>query len=129
MACCAGCVDYRWEDNYDRALKRASLEKKHLFIYYRYWMNPECTRMYNEVLARPEVAQQFANTVNCQLERDWPPNREYMMARYRVRSTPAFVIVAPDGTYHKRTGYMPAQQFLAFVKSAMFRPPRREKPR
>jgi len=125
---CAGCVDYRWEDNYDRAMKRAAVEKKYLFIYYRYWLNPECTRMYNDVLARPEVAQHFRDTVNCQLERDWPPNREHM-ARYGVRNTPAFVIVAPDGTYSKREGYMPVQQFLTFVRTALRASAHRARPR
>jgi hypothetical protein len=72
-----------------------------------------------EVLRSPAVVRQFRNTVNVLIDRAYGPEYvRYMATRYGVTSVPASVIVAPDGQYEARTGFIPKDRFLEFVAQA-----------
>lgn len=118
MMCCVGCADYRWRDNFEDAAKQATEQNKPLFIYYRHWLNADSTRMFNDVLSQPDVVAEFQNSINCQLELDWPENREHM-AKYGVKTVPGYVIVFPDGRFVARAGLMSKERFLRFARSAL----------
>ncbi len=115
---CTGCVNYNWEDNIERAEQRAKVEKKYLFVFYKWWFLPESNRMENDVLQQPDVAKVFQDTVNCLIVYDWPPNRAYM-AKHGVGQAPGFLIMAPEGSYQQRTGYVPKEAFIRWAEAAM----------
>jgi len=55
--------------------------------------------------------------VRCVLFRDNEPDRRYV-AQYGVDRAPALIVVHTDGTYHARSGPMPAEQIADFLASA-----------
>jgi len=119
MILVTGCADYKWVFEYDDAVKQATEQKKTLFIYYRYWLNSDCTTMYNEVLSLPDVTAKFQNTINCQLEYGFEPNQQ-TMANYGVRTVPGFVIVRPDGSRPATiSGLISKERFVRWAESAM----------
>jgi len=113
-----GCQDYRWRWDYEQAEQNARQQGKHLFIFYKHWLNDESNRMHNEVLADPAVGALFQDTINLLLEKDSAPEYAQYLARYGVTTPPAFVVVAPDGTYRVRTGYIPKDRFIEFIKQS-----------
>ncbi len=118
-ATCTGCAPYKWiYDDYEQAEKLAREKSKHLFVYYRWWMSPECGVVERDVLEKPPIQKLFRNSVNCWLNQDWPANQE-VMGGFGVDTVPAFVIVTPDGTPHKRTGTPTEEHFKRFVLKAM----------
>lgn len=117
LACpLAGCIDYKWEYDANRAVARAREENKTLFIYFWLWVAPECGQMDRDVFPDPQVAKLFKDTVNCQLDLVW--NRE-IAGKYGVTMAPSYVIVRPDGKRRTRTGFMPKEQFIAWAQSAL----------
>ncbi len=117
---CAGCASYNWQDNIERAEQRAKAEQKYLFVFYKWWLDNDSSRMISDVLNDQEVTRRFENTVNCMLDRDYPPNRQYM-SRHGLDRTPSYLIVAPDGAYQKLVGYVPKEAFLKWVETALTR--------
>lgn len=113
-----GCHDYRWRWDYEQAEQNARQQEKFLFIFYKYWLNDESNRMHSEVLADPAVGALFQDTINLLLEKDSAPEYARYMTRYGVANPPAFVVVAPDGTYRVRTGYISKDRFIEFIKQA-----------
>jgi len=113
-----GCQDYRWRWDYEQAEQDARQQEKHLFIFYKHWLNDESNRMHREVLADPAVGALFQDTINLLLEKDSAPEYAKYLARYGVTSPPAFVVVAPDGTYRVQTGFIPKDRFIEFIKQS-----------
>jgi len=127
VACFSGgCVEYRWEENVERAEQRAKAEGKYLFVFYKWWLSNDSNRMQAEVIDQPDVAKLFQGTVNCRIVYEYPPNREYM-ARHGVDRAPGFLVQAPDGSYQKLTGYVPKEAFIKWAQAALTttRPPER----
>ena len=104
--------------DYRAAEQTARAQNRHLFIFYKWWMSSESNRMHGDVLTDSEVAAELRDTVNVLLEKDSSPDFAAYMSRYGVTAPPAFVIVAPDGTYQVRTGYIPKDRFIEFVRAA-----------
>ncbi len=129
LAAAAGCSDYRWTSEYEEAESRARRQDKHLFIFYKSWLSNDSNRMHGDVLSDPSVATHLQDTVNVLLEKDSSPEYGRYMLKYGVTSPPAFVIVAPDGAYQVRTGFIPRDRFVEFIDSAKApRPPRPIRP-
>jgi thioredoxin-related protein len=130
VALAVGCTDYRWRWDYEQAEREAREQDKYLFIFYKWWLSSESNRMHNDILTEPEVGALFQDTINVLLERDSSPEYAKYMAQYGVVSPPAFVLVAPDGTMRKKTGFVPKERFMEFVQrakspdSSRRRPPR-----
>ncbi|HOW18077.1 MAG TPA: hypothetical protein PLC79_03495 [Phycisphaerae bacterium] len=122
-----GCVEYRWEENVERAEQRAKAEGKYLFVFYKWWLSNDSNRMQAEVIDQPDVARVFQGTVNCRIVYEYPPNREYM-ARHGVDRAPGFLVQAPDGSYQKLTGYVPKEAFIKWAQAAMTTPKAPERP-
>lgn len=120
VSACSGCASIEWIPfDFDRAETLAREKNTYLFIYYRWWMSPECAAVERDVLSHPDVIKLFGKTVNCWLHQDWEPNNQIMASRYRVQAVPAFVIVAPDGEFRKLTSVPSVDQFQRFVRSAI----------
>jgi hypothetical protein len=118
VACAGGCADYKWRWDYQQAEQQARQQGKSVFIFYKWWLSNESNRMHNDVLTDPAVGLLFQDTINLLLEKDSSPEYANYMARYGVTSPPAFVLVAPDGTYYVQSGYVPKDRFIEFVKNA-----------
>jgi len=130
LAAVAGCHDYRWNWDFQKtedieAVERAAREKnKDLFIFYKGFFDNDSIYMHNEVLADNEVGALFQDTVNVLLDQlGGPVFEEYMRSRYGVSEPPAFVLVAPDGTFETRTGRMQKPEFVEWVKRTKSSPP------
>ena len=120
VSVCGGCADYKWiTDDFPQAEKLALENNKYLFIYYRWWMSPECGAVERDVLEHPTINKLFRLSVNCWLHQDWEPNNQIMANRYRIQTVPAFVIVSPDGDFRKLTSIPSVDQFQRFVRSAI----------
>lgn len=113
-----GCQDYRWRWDYQTAEDQAREQGKDLFIFYKWWMSDDSNRMHGEVVASPEVGALLQDTVNLLLEKDSSTEYAQYMGKYGVSSTPAFVIVKPDGSYRVEIGYIPKDRFVEFIKKA-----------
>jgi len=113
-----GCQDYRWRWDYQQAEQNAREQQKYLFIFYKHWLNDESNHMHNEVLADPAVGALLQDTINLLLEKDSSPEYAKYLTRYGVTAPPAFVVVAPDGTYRVQTGYIAKDRFIDFIKQA-----------
>lgn len=113
-------VDYDWEGDYVKALERAARQNRDLLIFYKWWVSPESTEMLSR-LNRSEVAIKFVDTVNCILDYDYVPNRQYV-AQYGARKLPTMIIVHPDGRYKSREGLLSVKEILQFAVSNVRRP-------
>jgi hypothetical protein len=113
----AGCVEYKWEESFERAEQRSKAEKKYLFVYYWKCFDNDSNRM-SEVINKPDVAKLFQNTVNCQISYEFPPNRQYV-AKHGIDRWPAFMIKSPDGSYQKRAGFVSQEGFMQWARSAL----------
>jgi hypothetical protein len=114
----AGCHDYNWKTDYQKAETQAREQNKYLFVFYKSWLSSDSNRMHGDVLADPAVGDLFQDTINVLLEKDSCPEFARYMTKYDVTAPPAFVIAAPDGTYQARTGFIPKDRFMEFVQSA-----------
>jgi thioredoxin-related protein len=114
----AGCQDYRWRWDYQQAEQQARQQNKYLFVFYKWWLSNDSNRMHDYIQTDPAVGALFADTVNLLLEKDSSPGYANYLAKYGVTAPPAFVIVAPDGTYYVASGFIPKDRFIEFVKNA-----------
>lgn len=120
VSACGGCANYNWiTDDYPQAAKLARENNKYLFIYYRWWMSPECGSVERDVLEHPNISKLFKNSVNCWLHQEWQENQAVMEQRFGVREVPSFVIVPPDGKFHKRSGVPSVAQLERWIQQAM----------
>lgn len=118
MLLATGCAEYKWEESFERAEQRAKAENKYLFVFYRWWLDSDSNRMMADVIQQPDVVRLFQNTVNACIVYEYPPNRQYM-AKHGVDKAPGFLIKAPDGSFQKRTGYIPKDAFLQWAAAAL----------
>ena len=107
---------YRWYTDFSRALAHARHREVNLFVFFNSLYSDSSVRM-ARLLERADVGALFADTINCRLDFSVPANRQ-LMARYRIRRAPAFVILRPDGTYHARTGAVSAEDLALMVEAA-----------
>lgn len=118
----AGCGGPQWYDSFAEAEQRRQQDRKSdrsertLFIFYKDHLDPNSGRML-EVLESPSVKPLLDAKIRCVLVKDFPPNQRYL-AQYDVSSTPALVLVHPDGTYHVREGLLSANQTREFLTSS-----------
>lgn len=119
-----GCHSTDWRQDYAQAEAEARQQGKHLFIFYKWWLDSNSNRMLSDTLADSKVKAQLKDTINVLLDRDFAEFEDYVR-KYGVRTFPASIIVAPDSTYQVRMGFVPRDQFLAFIKWA--RSPRSER--
>jgi len=130
MVSLAGCgASYNWRVDYDVAEQEARQNNKHMFVFYKWWLDNASNRMLSEeVLSSPEVIKQFQNTVNVLIDKENGPAYVDYMGRYDVHEYPAAVIVAPDGTFHVKRGFVTKDRFLQFINKAMQPTPERPRP-
>ncbi len=118
-----GCHEYHWTRDYQGAEELARAQHKTLFIFYKWWRDSDSNRMLSsEVLSDPAVAGLFQDTINVLIDRDFGPAYVQYVARYGVNTVPAAVLVAPDGRFQVRTGYIPRDRFIEFVERARSAP-------
>jgi len=118
---CAACSGIQWEYDFAAAESKAKLEQKDLFVYYRQWYSPQCSRLEGDwLLTAPEVTATLKETVNCWLEWDWS---QEIARKHQVRSYPAFVFVRPNSKVSIRTGAISLEQFLRFAERSKTPPP------
>ena len=114
-----GCQSYNWRFDFAKAEEEARQSNRHLFVFYKSWLDDDSNRMLsNEVLSDPKVQAEFQDTINVLIERAAGNAYVEYMQKYRVESYPAAVLVAPDGTYQTQLGFVPKEQFLEFVHRA-----------
>jgi hypothetical protein len=113
-----GCQHYHWSTDYQSAEDYARQQQKYLFIFYKWWLSDDSNRMHGDVISDPAVAAHLKGMVSVLLEKDSSPEYGRYMSKFGVTSAPAFVIVAPDGSYQVRTGFIPKDRFIEFIESA-----------
>jgi hypothetical protein len=124
-----GCASYNWQIDYQVAEQEARAKDKYLFIFYKWWLDNASNRMLSEeVLSSPEVMKHFQDTVNLLIEKDNGPAYVDYVRKYEVTEFPAAIIVAPDGTYQVRRGFVPKDRFIDFVVKAKQPAPDRPRP-
>lgn len=126
MTAGVGCQEYHWRTDYAQAEQDARQQGKHLFIFYKWWLDSDSNRMFSEELSDPAVKAVFQDTINLLLDKDFGPQYIEYMGKYGVTSYPASVIVAPDGRFVVRTGRIPKDQFIEWAKKA--KPPPGKQP-
>lgn len=124
-----GCASYNWRIDYEVAEQEARDSNKYLFIFYKWWLDNASNRMLSdEVLSSPVVMKHFSDTVNLLIEKDNGPAYVQYLGKYGVTEYPASIIVAPDGTFQVRRGFVPKDRFLEFVEKAKQPVPERPRP-
>jgi hypothetical protein len=118
MLAAPGCQDYKWRWDYQKAEQEAREQGKYLFVFYKWWLSDASNQMHGNVLPDPAVGALFQDTINLLLEKDSSTEYANYLSRYGVTSPPAFVLVAPDGTYYVASGFLPKERFIDFVKNA-----------
>ncbi len=109
-------TDYHWYTDFSRAQAHARHRGANLFVFFSSLYSDQSNRM-ARLLEQPEVAALFSDTINCRLDFSVSANRR-IMARCRVRRTPAFLLIRSDGTYHARTGAVTADTLSDLVRAA-----------
>jgi len=109
-------ASYRWYSDFPRAQAHARQRGVKLFVFFSSLYSDASNRM-ARVLGREDVAALFTETINCRLDFSLAVNRQ-IMARYRVRQTPAFLVIRPDGTYHARTGVLSPEELADLLRAA-----------
>jgi thioredoxin-related protein len=112
-------IDYAWCEDHLDAEQKARREKRYLFIFYKHWLDETSNRMHSEVLTHPKVVEFFKDTINVILDKDQGSDVSKYMTKYEVNSTPAFVIVSPNGRYQVRQGFIPIDKFVSFISETM----------
>jgi hypothetical protein len=86
------------------------------FVYFRSWYLVECTDFEEKVLKNPEVLAETRDMVCCVLDFDWD---RPLAQQWRLKSGPAFAIVAPGGELLARQAApITREELLRAVRSA-----------
>jgi thiol:disulfide interchange protein len=124
-----GCASYNWWIDYAAAEQEARESNKYLFIFYKWYLDNASSRMLgDEVLSSPEVMKHFQDTVNLLIDKEHGPAYVEYLRKYDVTEFPAAIIVAPDGTFQVRRGFVPKDRFIEFVEKAKQPVPERPRP-
>ncbi len=105
-----------WVADYETAEALYVHSQKPMLILYKH---PEHKRNQAvvSVLADEEIESATEKMVKCVLYSDYEPNRRYL-EQFRVRRTPALVIVYPEGTYRSAQGIVSVEAVRAFFEQA-----------
>jgi len=128
-AAAAGCQEYRWRGDYVQAEKEAREQNKHLFVFYKWWLDSDSNRMLSEELSDPAVKALFQDTINLLLDKEFGPEYVEYVGKYGVTSYPASIIVAPDGKFQVQTGRIPKERFIEWVQKVKPPPAARQPPK
>jgi hypothetical protein len=86
------------------------------FVYFRSWYLVECTDFEEKVLKNPEVLAETRSMVCCVLDFDWD---RPLAQQWRLKSVPAFAIVAPSGELLARQAApITREELLRGIRSA-----------
>jgi hypothetical protein len=72
----------------------ASREGKVVFVYFRHWALPECTRFEEQILKAPAVLTELRDLYCVVLQIDWD---RPLAERWGVGDPPSFVVLDPAG--------------------------------
>lgn len=114
----AGCQPgVRWRlGRYEEAWADARQQRRLTFVYFRNWYSVDCTRFEDDVLKQPQVRAALDAFVCVPLE--YEVDRA-LAERWNLSGTPAYAIVAPDGTVlEKGEGSCSAEELLAAIERA-----------
>lgn len=129
LAACCGCQDLRWSSDPQQAEEQARQQHRYLFVFYKYWLDSDSGHMFsNDGLSSPRVTRLLQDTVNVLIDQDYGPSYRNYVSKYGVNSYPAVIVVAPDGTYQARTGYLSEDRLIEFLEAAKSQHPPRPVP-
>ncbi len=114
----AGCNSgIHWQGpTFTDAYSAARRAHKLTFVYFRSWYLVECTDFEEKVLKNPEVLTETRNMVCCVLDFDWD---RPLAQQWRLKSVPAFAIVAPTGELLARQAApLTREEVLRAIRSA-----------
>jgi hypothetical protein len=86
------------------------------FVYFRSWYLVECTDFEEQTLKNPEVLAETRDIVCVVLDYDWD---QPLAQQWRLKTVPAFAIVAPDGNLLVRqSAPITREELLRAIRSA-----------
>ncbi len=109
-------ASYHWYSEFTRAIAHARNRGVNLFVFYHSLYSDQSSKM-ARLLDQSRVADMFQGTINCRLDFSDASNRQ-LMSRYRIDRGPAFLVVRPDGSYHKRSGLVTADDLADLLRAA-----------
>ena len=124
-----------WGFSYDAAVKKARAEKRPILIDFTGVNCPNCRKMEQFVLPRPEVVRLLGEFVTVQLYTDFVPLKPITQAQHvelaeenakrlfdltNDTSNPTYVALGPDGKVLARLGgATPPSEFVSFLNEAL----------
>ena len=119
---CVGCAGFggwakaKWHTDYDSAESAVRETGQSMVVRF---VSPRTSRPdpLDRVFKNTRVSSRLSDYVCCALYRSYEPDRRYV-SQFGVRRSPAVIVVHPDDTYHAKTGYMSAEEFLVFLDDA-----------
>ena len=105
-----------WETDFDQAVAEAKATGKNLLVAINMRGCPPCSMMDRQVLPEPRVRAAIALFVPVRVSLDRQPE---IAQRFNVFGTPTYLVVHADGTIlNQRSGFLPVDEFLAFLDQA-----------
>ncbi len=108
-----------WVADYDTAEQHLRASGGELLILFKD-ARPGADDSVEKALNDEPLKELTSGYVRCRLFKSYEPDRRYV-AQYGVHRAPALIVVHRDGTYHARSGSIPATEIAAFLASS--RPP------
>lgn len=105
-----------WVADYDTAERLSRAPGSELLILFKD-PRPGADDSLEKALNDGPVKELISGYVRCRLFKSYEPDRRYV-AQYGVHRAPALIVVHKDGTYHARSGAMPATEVAAFLSSS-----------
>ncbi|MEQ9229323.1 MAG: thioredoxin family protein [Cyclobacteriaceae bacterium] len=110
-----------FQGSWEQAVKKASKEKKHIFVdCYTTWCGP-CKKMDAQVFPLDEVGT-FMNKrfISVKLDMEKEGDGKDMATRMNIRSYPTYLFFSPTGqALHRDGSSMPKEKFLALAEAAL----------
>ena len=105
-----------WPADFEQARQAASAAGKPLLIQFSSPGCPYCVRMEREVLSRQDVADALVPFQVVSIDA-W--KNEDLAARFDIEGVPVYKVLSPAGQLVAQAdGYVPADDFIAFLKRA-----------
>ncbi len=105
-----------WVADYDTAEKHVRASGGELLIFFKD-PRPGADDSLEKALNDEPVKGLISGYVRCRLFRSYEPDRRYV-AQYGILRAPALIVVHQDGTYHARSGAIPAREVAAFLSNS-----------